>query len=167
MLFRQNDQNLFVPSCQHEDEILLLPGIYLEVIGKIKLAERFSIIRMHEAYLSHVLLKASIDSEPTQNIEFILGSIYEVNKEDDHTLKSSPVLLDLLRTWNRTNPMKNKFVLYFVCECSIKKNSFSTLSWQSYSIFYSFILFLLSIHAIVYNLPYEIFISVLSEQVCS
>ncbi|CAF1465973.1 unnamed protein product [Rotaria sp. Silwood1] len=72
---------------QYEDKILLLPGTYLEVIGKAKLAEGLHIIRMREINPPHVLLEPPIDFETTQNIEFILDSVYEVNNENDNVPK--------------------------------------------------------------------------------
>ncbi|CAF1260186.1 unnamed protein product [Rotaria sordida] len=104
---------------QFEDEILLLPGIYLEVIGKAKLAEDLYIIRMREVKPPHILLEPPIGFESTQNIEFILDSVYEVNKENDDVPKLFIILPDPLHTWDRTEFEKNKFLLHFVCECSI------------------------------------------------
>ncbi|CAF2556789.1 unnamed protein product [Rotaria sp. Silwood2] len=131
--------SLFRNLERDKDEILLLPGTYLEVIEKAKLGEGLHIIRMREVNPSHVLLGPPIRLEITQNIEFILDSVYEVNKENDVVPKLFIVLPDPLHPWNQGDPMKNKFLLHFISECSI--DNIHLANYPGYPIPYSSLFF--------------------------
>jgi hypothetical protein len=110
---------------QYEDEILLLPGTYLEVTGKAKIGDGFYIIRMRDVKPPHVLLEPPIGFEQVQNIEFILDSVYEANRENDDVPKLFIILPDPLHPWDRVDFEKNKFLLHFICECSTDEIHFA------------------------------------------
>jgi hypothetical protein len=106
---------------QYEDEILLLPGTYLEVIGKLKPAKDMYIIQMKEVVPPYVLLEPPLGFEQIQNIEFILESVYEVNKKNYHIPKLFIIVHDYKEVWKSSDIWQNRFLLYFVCECEVEQ----------------------------------------------
>ena len=115
--------------CQDEDEIILLPGFYFEVVSKVGGGNGLHIIHLREVVPPFVLLEPPFDSQHMSpiipSIEPMLEKVYETNKDNDDMWKLFVVLPDPQLQWNSANVFDNHYVLHTVCECSIDEIHFA------------------------------------------
>jgi len=115
-----------------EDEILLLPGFYFEVVSKVAGGNGLHIIHLREVVPPFILLEppfaiqqSSITFSITPSIDSILDKVYEMNKDNDDICKLFVVLPNPLSEWKSANLFDNHYVLHFICECSINEMHFA------------------------------------------
>ncbi|CAF0920662.1 unnamed protein product [Didymodactylos carnosus] len=100
-----------------EDEILLLPGFYFEVIDISNPSQGFYIIRIREFEPPEMLLEPAI-SELKVDVHDLLKQAYERYQHENDIPRLAIVLPDMHSSWNAENIWKNTFRLFFICECA-------------------------------------------------
>ena len=115
--------------CQDEDEIILLPGFYFEVVSKVGGDNGLHIIHLREAIPPSVLLGPPFHIQHMPpiipSIESILEKVYARNKNKDDMWKLFVVLPDSQFQWKSDSVFDNHYVLHAVCECSTNEIHFA------------------------------------------
>lgn len=115
-------------SYQREEEILLLPGTYFEVVSNVNTGHGLCVIRLRERAPPYVLLEPPFATVGTDaeisSIDEILEKIYLMNKENSEMPKLFIILPDPTCQWQTDDIWKNCFLLHFVCECSTNRIHF-------------------------------------------
>jgi Ran GTPase-activating protein (RanGAP) involved in mRNA processing and transport len=121
-----------------EDEILLLPGFYFEVMSKVAGGNGLHIIHLREIVPPFCLLETPFDIPPppspsiTSTIDSILDKVYDMNKDNDDMYKLFVVLSNPSSAWNSKRLFENEYILHFVCECSTNEMHFAC--YPAYSV---------------------------------
>ncbi|CAF1671904.1 unnamed protein product, partial [Adineta ricciae] len=110
---------------KEEDEVLLLPGFYFKVVGKVQVGNGLHIIQLREVTPPFALLEPPFDvhrpictSSVTSDVSEIINEIYNINKNNDIMYKLFVVLPDPVFKWDCENVFANQLVIHFVCECA-------------------------------------------------
>ncbi|CAF3091063.1 unnamed protein product [Rotaria sp. Silwood2] len=117
-------------SCyQRDEEILLLPGTYFEVISNVNTGHGLHVIRLRELPSPYVLLEPPFSTQSTEaemsSIDQILEKIYLMNKDNAEMPKLLIILPDPTCRWEPEDVWKNSFLLHLVCECSVNHLHFA------------------------------------------
>lgn len=116
-------------SNQHDEEVLILPGTYFEVLSNLHTGHGLHIIRLRELQPPYVLLEppfASLNTEADMTgMNHILEKIYLINKDNTEMPKLLIILPDPNSQWQTQNIWKNTFVVHLVCECPVNNLHFA------------------------------------------
>jgi Ran GTPase-activating protein (RanGAP) involved in mRNA processing and transport len=121
-----------------EDEILLLPGFYFEVVSKVAGGNGLHIIHLREVVPPFCLLEPPFDIPPppspsiTSTMDSILDKVYDMNKDNDDMYKLFIVLPNPSSAWNSKRLFENEYILHFICECSTNEMHFAC--YPAYSV---------------------------------
>ncbi|CAF2118608.1 unnamed protein product [Rotaria magnacalcarata] len=125
-----NGRPIKAHSChQRDEEILLLPGTYFEVISNVNTGHGLQVIRSRERPPPYVLLEPPFSTGDTEaevfGIDEILEKVYLMNKDNLDMSKLLVVLPDPTCQWEPEDIWKNSFLIYLVCECSTNRIHFA------------------------------------------
>ncbi|CAF1257269.1 unnamed protein product [Rotaria sordida] len=117
-------------SCyQRDEEILLLPGTYFEVLSNVNTGHGLHVIRLRELPPPYVLLEPPFSTLGTEaemsSIDQILQKVYMMNKDNAEMPKLLIILPDPAYRWESEDIWKNNFLLHLVCECSVNHLHFA------------------------------------------
>ncbi|CAF3462159.1 unnamed protein product [Rotaria sp. Silwood1] len=114
---------------QRDEEILLLPGTYFEVLSNVNTGHGLHVIRLRERPPPYVLLEPPFSTVGTEaemsNIDQILENNYVMNKDNAEMPKLLIILPDSSCRWELEDVWKNSFLLHLVCECSVNHLHFA------------------------------------------